>query len=278
MTTETKAVVEPGVYDDVPHEVYASWEACNYSTLKLLGRTPAHALYDMEHPAEPTEAMELGSGTHAAILETEHFRRLFVRAPKFDRRTKVGKEGFADFQLANLDKTILPDEDYADAEGMCESCHAAGTLANEILSSPGTNERSFVWVDAETGLLCKGRCDGMRIWEGTLVLDIKTAKSADALAFGKEILNRYYHVQAAFYLDGLDAIAAAARRFAWIAVEKSPPYLTAVYDASPRMLAAGRRLYRQWLADFKACTASGEWPGYPNRIEEIDLPAWYKDD
>jgi len=270
---------DPGIYDGVPFEEYCAWGACHYSGLKLMGKTAAHARHAMMNPTEPTDDMEIGTATHTAILEPTRFAEQYAKAPPCDRRTKIGRALYAEFQDLHDGKKILADDDYQCAAGMLSSARTPGTLAERILSAPGKNERSFVWIDPDTGLPCKGRTDGMRIWErGTLVFDLKTAKSAELKAFSREVINRDYHAQASFYLDGLATLCDVQRRFAWIVLEKTPPYLTTVREPSYGMLASGRRLYRRWLAEFKACAESGVWPGYPDRIEEIDLPSWHKED
>ena len=40
------------------------------------------------------------------------------------------------------------------------------------------------------------------------------------------------------------------------------------------VLEPGRAVYRRDLATYAECLRSGEWPGYPEEIRELELPAW----
>lgn len=270
--------IAPGIYDGIPHAVYQSWKAINHSRLKLFVHPPAMARHLMDFPPEPTEALDLGHACHVAILEPERLAADFVSAPDCDRRSKEGKLAWKEFEEANTDRIILPHDDYQLCLNLRDGLWGRDSVARAILKSPGRNERSFCWPDSESGLACKGRLDAMRRWSGwTMVCDVKTARSAAASEFARDIVKFHYHTQAAFYLDGLAALADVPRRWLWIVLEKRPPFLHAVYEPEDRLLEQGRRQYREWLAAYKLATETDEWPGYPNGIVPIDVPRWAQD-
>jgi hypothetical protein len=269
-----------GIFDRVPRAVYEAWPAINHSKLKLMVHPPALARHMMDFPPEPSDALDLGHAAHVAILEPERLTTDFVSAPDIDRRSKEGKLAWKEFQeeQEGQGRLILPADDYQLCLNLRDGLWARDSVAKAILQSPGRNERSFGWMDAESGLACKARLDAMRRWDGwTMVVDVKTARSASAADFARDIAKYHYHTQAAFYLDGLTALADVPRRWLWLVLEKRPPFLHALYEPEDRLLEQGRRTYREWLAAYKLATETDTWPGYPNGIVPIDVPRWAMD-
>lgn len=267
--------IKPGVYPDVPMSIYSQWDAANFSTIKLFRRSAAHAREMMVNPPDQTPAMLLGSGTHAAVLEPVLFKAEWATAPVCDKRTKVGKKTWADFVAANEGKEILTASEYEQCEGMMKGAHANPNVM-ELINNPGHTELSFVWIDEETGILCKGRIDRFgRLWGNSVIADLKTTENASEDAWNYEVRKYLYHVQAAFYLDGLEAAAPAiGRKFIWIALEKNPPHAVALYEPDEATIDKGRRMYHNYLRQWGLCKEAGVWPGYATGIQPLLLPDW----
>src|SRR5690349_7675909 len=87
-----------GLGDDAYHD----HPAVGSSHLKSIARSPAHYWSEWLDPSRPprtdTPAKWLGKAVHAAILEPERFKSDYVVGPRFDRRTKAGKEAAAAFE------------------------------------------------------------------------------------------------------------------------------------------------------------------------------------
>ena len=266
---------EPGYYPDIPMDTYSTWDAANYSTLKKFDRSAAHAREMMVNPPDQTPAMSLGSATHAAVLEPEAFLRSYAVCPKVDRRTKVGKQTWLDFLEANKDKLHLTEQENDQCRKMAQAAHLNSNIA-ELIKSVGHTEVSFVWVDDETDELCKGRIDRFgRLWGNSVIADLKTTENATERAWIREVVKYQYHAQAAFYLDGLEKVSPVLKRnFIWIALEKTPPYAVAIYQPDAATLDKGRRMYRSYLKQWKACRESGVWPGYDPGVMPLLLPDW----
>jgi hypothetical protein len=264
-----------GIHPGVTRAEYERIEAVNNTRLGWFGKTAAHAHYRMTHPEEDTDALRLGDAVHAAVLEPERFARQYVAAPKFDKRTNAGKLESAAWMEANAFKCALTAAEHALASAIRDAVWAQ-PLASELLKGPGQNEMTAIWTDAETGLLCKGRIDRFtKFQNSTMVLDLKTTKDeATPAEWGKSCAKFHCHRQAAFYLDGLNAISPRQRRFVHIVVEKEPPYCLALMELDDSALAEGRAQYRRALALYKKCTETGEWPGYPVGIYGMDIPHW----
>jgi len=107
-------------------------------------------------------------------------------------------------------------------------------------------------------------------------VDLKTTEDASP-GFRKSIANFRYHVQAAWYLDGVErATGRRPEQFLFVCVEKRAPYACAVYAADAEMIEAGAKQTRMDLDKLAECKASNSWPGYSNQIETISLPAWMR--
>lgn len=269
--------MKPGIYPNMTYESYAAVPAARSSILSEFRRSPLHARAAMLQPRESSKVQDLGTGIHCAILEPARFEKLYAISPKCDRRTKEGKEIWANFIAANAGKEILDSRDYDRAMHVREAVWSQ-PWAEYLLGGKGAVEVSAFWTDAELSADCKARLDRYTAdFDGLpTVVDVKSSKDASEEAFRRSIASYDYHVQAAFYLDGLTAIQDHFRRFIWLAVEKDPPYATALYEPSDEMLEEGRRRYKAALAQLSECQRTNHWPGYPPSARMIDLPPWMK--
>ena len=86
---------------------YQALAALNYSGAKELLKSPAHYQTWLAAPQKESAALRVGSAVHAAVLEPGHYAADFAVAPDVDRRTKEGKEKWAEFQTLHAGKTIL---------------------------------------------------------------------------------------------------------------------------------------------------------------------------
>lgn len=262
----------PGLHHAVPFADYQQWEAVNQSALQPMKRSPLHCRWEIDHPSAPSDAMVLGSALHAAAFDPGEFARQFVKAPKFDRRTKSGKEDAAAFDAANTGRVALDPDDWVACNAMADSIRNCDT-ARQFVEAAGNCEVSMLWRDKPTGLLAKGRADRLVTLAGSpWIVEVKTTRNASVWAFGKAIADYGYHAQAAHYIDGYETITGQTPGHAFIAVENEPPHACAVYLLGDSSLQTGRALIRRWLDRFAECSKSGRWPGYPDRADVIEIP------
>jgi hypothetical protein len=268
---------ETGVFRGLTFSQYCALPGVNHSTLERVRRSPAHAREWTLHPPEPTAALALGHAFHVRLLEPERYALEYVVAPEVDRRTKVGRATWAEWETANAGRFLLKAEEAAAYERMAEAVleHQA---AAELLSGRGAAELAFVWRDEDTGLLCKGRCDRLGELAGwPFVVDVKTTRDGSPKAFAADASRYGYFRQLAYYREGLNVLRPAPRRAAIIAVEKEPPFAVAVYEPTERALEQGARESAAALARWRECLETGVWPGYSSGLELIDYPAWAVD-
>jgi exodeoxyribonuclease VIII len=263
------------IYPNVEDSIYRSLDAANYSTLKQFRRSAAHARESLLNPPDQTAAMKLGSATHIAVLEPMLFDTLYAVAPKVDRRFKKDKIIWEEFLKDNADKEVLTSAEWDQCRGMSDSA-LENPLVSELVFGKGHTELSFVWLDKDTDEFCKGRIDRFgRLWGHSVIADLKTTENASPDAWAREVVKYQYHAQAAFYLDGLDTVSPVVdRRFIWIAIEKKPPYAVAIYEPDAATMDKGRRMYRNYLRQWKACRESGIWMGYDAAIQPLLIPEW----
>ncbi len=267
-----KTTPEPGIYRDVREADYRAWDANNVSAMKHAAKSLAHYRYEKLHPSPPTAAMELGRALHCCVLEPDRFPTDYAGAPKVDRRTNVGKETWAAFQMDNVNATILTEEDYGLCLAMSEAAWAH-PLASEILKGAGSNELSMVWKCPDSGLLCKGRIDRLTEFDGwTQVVDVKSAKDASPEGFSRAIAEYDYHWP--HYLDGLNVCSPRDRRMSFIAIEKTPPHAVAIYTLNQWAIEQGRDELRAVKLAIAEAKKTDVWPGYPAEVVELELPRW----
>jgi hypothetical protein len=258
------------------NEQYHRNSAVSKSHLDQVAKSPRHYWGRYLDPdrvkPEPTAAMILGTALHTAVLEPHLWDEQFAVPPQaFDRRTKVGKELALAFEADAAGKTVLTPDDADRIRRMADAVHTH-PAAGFLLDLPGTREASYFWTDEATKLECKCRPD-WHSQDRRLLVDVKTTEDASPRGFQKSVANFRYHVQSAWYQRPF----AEAEQFLFIAVEKQPPFLVAVYAATPAMMAAGDRVAQRDLETLAQCRASNEWPGYSDEIQMLDLPSWVND-
>tara|TARA_B100000945_G_scaffold276333_1_gene240873 strand:- start:175 stop:1014 length:840 start_codon:yes stop_codon:yes gene_type:complete len=255
------------------NEEYHSRPEISKSDLDAAAKSGVHFLHKKEGTkSKPTPAMRIGSAFHALILEPDVFENEFIYKPEIlNARSKEGKEWKARQEEAG--KIVLNEDDKEQLQAMSKALLDCSP-AKKLLSAAGNPEQSFFWTDKETGLGCKCRPDYLLENGGTIV-DLKTTTDASYRGFLRSISNFRYHVQAGWYMNGLEqSTGERPDRFIFIAVEKTAPYGIGVYEADLYMTVNG---YDQARIDLKKIAKWKEEENYPNYctdIQQISLPSW----
>jgi hypothetical protein len=277
-----------GLHPGVPEEVYHARVLgfASKSALDLVARSPAHYKAWIDGVAErpTTRALSFGKACHLAILEPEAFARRYVIAPDFgpqrktdecsSERAKENKKRRQAWLAEHAGATILESKDDVAMLGMVRSI-LEHPIARPLLED-GVAELTARWDDEATGLACKSRIDfyGEAL---ALLVDLKSTMNASLDAFRRDVWKYAYHRQDAFYRDGLEVLGAPVGVFTFIAVEKDPPHALGVYSLDASAVAQGRRENRLLLEQLSECVARGVFPGYPERIVNVELPAWARE-
>lgn len=258
---------------NLPQEEYRADEGVSRSELHTLARSPMHYKYAQEHQRKDTPALLFGSALHCYVLEYGRFADDYIVVGKIDRRTTEGKAQLAEIEATG--KIPISDEDYATIKAMSDSIRS-NPYAVRLLS--GEHEVSYFTTDPTTGIRVKCRPD-CRVDLGgvSVIVDLKTTRSASIESFSRACLDYGYDLQAAMYKQIVDEVEGKPHRFVFIAVEKDPPYACNVLEADELMLRKGADDLRGYLMTLAECRKTNNWYGYNGESGKpniIGLPAW----
>tara|TARA_Y100000310_G_scaffold229758_1_gene232182 strand:+ start:395 stop:1201 length:807 start_codon:yes stop_codon:yes gene_type:complete len=228
---------------------YVSNSMLNY----LTNKSPEYFRFMMDNPQPATSAMKLGSAFHMNVLQPQKFNKNYVILSKFDRRTKQGKEDYANFCKKNISKTIISGNDYILIEQMTDKLMRDSDV--KTLISRGVKESIIVWNNEEYNVNCKGMLDVYRE-DSDIIIDLKTTQDSSYNAFTSSVRKFKYYKQAAYYVD-----AVRAQEFFIVAIEKTPPFGINIIQLGDDLLDKGREMYNQELEIYKYCMEHDYWPG-----------------
>lgn len=281
--------MKPGIYYEIPFEEYLRIPAASKSGLICFDKSPAHYYWDnIREDRDATEkslALRLGTGIHTAILEMAKFYDRYVVIPEDapKRPTKAQIEAAKpsaktlsqiafwetfDSHAAGREQITTEQHDQIMQIARCVRTHPA---TGALLES-GSPEVTLIWEDPIYSVLCKARLDWFS--PGQAVIDFKSCEDASPRAFGRDAWNYSYHVQQAFYLDGVEALTGEVLPFFFQAIEKKGPWGTAIYQGTQGHYDIGRMTYRRQIKQYAEALAAQKWPSYSEEITDLWMPDW----
>lgn len=273
-------VNEPGVYD-LPVEAYHA-DPVEGGSLSSTGARrllppscPAIFDYFRRHPEPPKRIFDFG---HAAHFEVLGDGPIIVPVDAPDWRTKAAREERDEIRASGAVPLLAHEHEQVKAMAAVIRDHP---IASRLLQAgSGKAEQTLVWQDQLSGVWRRALLDWFpnRTASGRLIVpDYKSAQSADPEAFARSAANYGYHVQAAWYLDGITALDQGDDpAFVFVVQEKDPPHLVTVVELDAVALRIGRSLARRAIDVFVECNRTGVWPGYSDEVELVSLPAYYE--
>ena len=250
---------EVGVIEDLPFEEYNEIPAYRASDLKEADR----CMFTWKNKKGFSESPALLEGRvqHTIFLELHNFDKEFVISPKFDRRTKLGKQECEDFENSIGNRTAI-------TQTMYDNCMDRREVVSKFIPKPEHKVEltvCFMW----NGHPFKSRLDwydGVRPW------DLKTCRDGSPRGFKSAINGFRYYMQAALYVDACRAVGLPADGFSFLAQEKLHPYPYAVYDLTPEALAYGQSKNEQALSLILEAKTTNEYHPYNiSGVQTIDL-------
>lgn len=240
--------------------------------LKRVLVSPEHA----QTPVETTEAMELGTAIHCALLEPERFARCVRVTPTWEHHhsSKIGKE-----ERARWYSDLPPDaievskEELLQIDGIFQACGRKKTWRG--LVQDACFEIAAFALDKETGVLMKAKAD---IWNGPVIADLKSTADARPEKFvEKTVINYDYDLSASYYRHVFNQAlrGEVVDSFVWIPVEKKKPHGVSFVLATHEMMRIGELKWRKALQIYADCDKQSVWPGLPDEVVEHELPAFY---
>jgi len=286
-----------GFFPNVPMETYRQWPEMNASTLiwGMVSEKHLKASLDgrMDHDSP---AMAFGRAYHAALLEPEVFKNEYREAQNCQVLMKSGKR--AGEACGAAGKTLMGDDVWAcgkhnegsDPDENALASHEFAAIRSmrsevmahdvvKLLRQAGGFEISararFMNVDVKIRLdKYIPLVDGL---DSSYIIDLKKTRRGKVTSskWEAEVLNYHYHVKASWYRDIAAELTGDMPRFIWIAQEDEAPYDVGVYEQDQESYEIGRWEYRNLVAKFINCTASGNWPGVCQDIVDSGLPEWH---
>lgn len=264
-----------GKYPDLTNQFYHQDEGISSSALKKLLKSAAHYQAYLNEDKETSKEMTLGSLVHTLILEPDKLEEQYFVGEFNVRR---GKDYEAALKLAG-DRTVVTQEEFEKAEQIVEAFRAQAIdhpLLNgkEAKLLDGEKEHSYYWEDPKTAILCKCRPDNLT--PDGMVIDIKTTRDAGLDSFQKTVTMFGYHLSAAFYLRGIEAVTGVRPKgFTIIAIETEAPYAFQVFQFGEQALRIGTEEFEKALEVYAEAVSTDLWPAYGTKVVELELPNWY---
>jgi hypothetical protein len=225
--------------------------------------------YDIGHLAH---RLVLGEGSEIAVLDPAvHGLKKDGAEADNPRATATWKQ--ADAEARARGEVPVHIDDYRTAEAMAAKVREH-PVAAALFEADGQAELSGYWHDSESGVRLRVRPDWLCELGGRVfAVDYKTSTSAHPGHFAKSAAEWGYHVQQAWYVDGLAAHGIDAD-FLFVCQSKTPPFLVSVMRIDPAAVDLGRRRNRQAINLYAQCSADDHWPGYGDTIHTVSLPSY----
>lgn len=304
-----------GTISNLPSWMYHQCAGVSRSTLTELDKSLSHYIEKKKNPRKATKDMNFGSGFHDYLMLPDEFAQNFAIEPdkkaipdlletvddlkaaltelglptngrKKDDHIKTLLAGNPSAQIWDViqskfeaecqGKIILTNEEFSRIKLMVKSVNNHPTL-NALRSHEVIFEQSFFWRDPESGLLCKCRPDVIFITPNLFLPgDWKTTETASFESFQRTIGKFGYHIQAPYYLDGINLVLEmAVENFMFIPVEKEAPHELSLFAIDAAAQEVGRNKYKKHLQTLAAFEANlTPWLGYPKEIQNISVPSY----
>jgi hypothetical protein len=279
--TATLEVTEPGVYPDMPIDVYHAdpvpgGSLSSSGARKLLDPgCPALFKWERDNPTPPKREFDLGHAAHKLVLgEGEEI----VVTEWDDWRTKAAREERDAIRATGAIPLLSHEGEQVQA--MAEAIRQHPTAGALFAPGNGVAEQSLFWQDPRHGVWRRARPDWMphRQDGGRLIIaDYKTARAVDPSALQRAVYEHGYHAQAAWYIDAVKALGLAGDQepaFIFVFQAKTPPYLVHLVELDFPALQLGAARNERALTIYAECQRTGIWPGFNDRITYLPLPAW----
>jgi len=278
-----------GIYYDVPMSEYKEWPGVHKSMFHHILRSGKALKHHIDHGEEQSKIMKFGNIVDTLLLEPNLFKERYIIHP--DTYTAIVKK--VEVQKpwnwnANACQEWRDENEVGDIEVVSkEDIIRARDIVEAIKTHPeagrwvatARTQVSLCWTDPETDLPCKGRIDALPE-DFSRIIDLKVTDDPLPGSFSRIVNNFLYHAGGAFYHDGFflaqgkDPGPGPQIPFSFIAAEADEPHDVVTYNLGPESFDVGRIVYRDALARFKEYQDTGEYPGYSNVTEEVEIPRW----
>ncbi|WP_336163594.1 PD-(D/E)XK nuclease-like domain-containing protein [Acinetobacter ursingii] len=252
------------------------------SQLKDILRSSAHFYSNnilKENEREAKKHLDFGTLAHTLFLEPEQFDNEFVVGPKFDRRTKAGKEEAAAWEAANEGKIIIDQEMLDGANRIANNLRKLSSY-QIMQNNHGMAEASIFFTDPVYGLNLRVRPDYHIVpcdeFPNGLLFDVKTTTDARQFKFQRSCSDFGYDISATMYREGFQQHYKTEDKpeFIFLVAESSAPFNVKQYRASDLFISIGEQRYSKAKEILAESLLINEWDGYSTELEDISLPQY----
>lgn len=271
----------------IPATVPGEWQCTNeeyHGDTEFVSRSALAEFYDckpryhgmyvtgtIERKA-PTKQMLTGSLSHIFILEPDRLSTDVVVIPPevLAKNGARSTNAYHEFAAKHSGKLLVKAEELATAKEIVDAVRRDEIVRKFRLLQGGVCERTIVWQDQETGLMCKSRQDYRK---PKLLVDIKTTEDTRPAAFSRKAADQGYYFQDAFYCDGEEAVTGERPEFMFIVVSTKPPYQVACHALNPEFRRIGAEHVRKALNELANCLETDDWrDDHQKQINELSPP------
>ncbi|KJL45606.1 PD-(D/E)XK nuclease-like domain-containing protein [Microbacterium trichothecenolyticum] len=262
-----------GIIHGLPEEAYHAHPSLSSTQVKWLLDSPARYRYNLTHPQPYKKAFDEGSALHALVLGTG-WEVVTIPADLLSGANKAIASAEAKAWVANArDNNQIPlkAHEVAKVEAIAEAVLADPDVIAEGLLTGGRPEVSVFAHDADTGVDTRCRFDYLAD-DLSFAVDLKSGTSVTKAGFSKAVADWGYDVSHEHYLDTLEIVTGIRPPKFYIAVEKEPPYFTAVFRLSDDEIEMGRKEARAARRQLAACRMADYWPHRRLGIQTTEAP------
>ena len=249
---------------------YRAQRGYSKSDLDYIHQSPALLEWARNAPSAGSDAVDLGTHVHCAVLEPDVFAGTYRKAPA-GRRTQAERATFDHFMsICKASGKICLDADTYDMVIAMRDSVLAHPTARDLLTGDGISESS-IFGELE-GVRVKCRPDRL-IRERNILVDVK--KVDDIRHITRSIQEFRYYVQAAFYSDIYEQWTGHYPRFIFVAVGQRRSigrHPVRVFELDQSDVEEGRQEYRE---DLERAREMEEF-GAGMHVEVLELPRWAK--
>lgn len=273
------SITAPGVYPDLDEAAYHAdpvpETSLSVSGAKKILKCPARFKWDRDNP-RTTKSFEFGKAAHSKILGTGAEVVAIpdeLLAKNGAASTTAAKDFIAEAEAAGRIPRKAAEVAVVDAMAAMLATHP---IAGPLFRANGQAEVSMFARDDATKVMLRGRVDWLtRLRSGRpVIVDYKTAESADPDRFAWAARDYDYHMQDRWYPEValLSGLTNDEPAFLFVVQEKSPPYLVSVCELTDDARDVGAQRNRVARQVYLECMTCDEWPGYAPIVHPISLP------
>jgi hypothetical protein len=233
-----------------------------FSRLKTLGQSAAHYLLAAQEHDLDSVAIRMGAGFHATLFGT-------AQVVRYDDR-RAGKAWDA-FRAEHDGDVILNAKEHDTTMAMVDRVRRH-PRAMYLLFDDTILEKTIEWTFA--GRACRSTPDARRPGAGGWCVDLKSTRCAEPRWFSKEIVNRAYHAQLAFYEDAIATIDERPVESYIVAVENVEPHCVTVVRITEEARQHAQKMNRQWWERLLAAEAANYYGEYVEADIDLELPGY----